>query len=50
VVQYTQLRIRDTMETAAGRPPVDISTSCGLSRHQPAAALAAMDRIKLLLA
>jgi len=45
----TQLRIRDVIETAVGRP-VDISTSCGLGRRQPAAALAAMDRIKLLLA
>jgi len=45
----TQLRIRDMIETAAGRP-VDISTSCGLGRRRPDAALAAMDRIKLLLA
>jgi hypothetical protein len=29
--------------------PVDVSTSCGLGRRQPGAALAAMDRIKLLL-
>jgi hypothetical protein len=44
----TQCRIRRMIEDAAGRP-VDISTSCGLGRRQPEAALAAMDRIKLLL-
>lgn len=44
----TQFRIRDMIETAVGHP-VDISTSCGLGRREPAAAGAAMDRIKLLL-
>jgi len=44
----TQFRIRDMIEDAVGHP-VDISTSCGLGRRQPEAALAAMDRIKLLL-
>jgi hypothetical protein len=36
------------IEGAVGRP-VDVSASCGLGRRQPDAALAAMDRIKLLL-
>jgi hypothetical protein len=40
--------IRQMIENAVGHP-VDISASCGLGRRQPAAALAAMDRIKLLL-
>jgi hypothetical protein len=44
----TQFRIRDMIETAVGHP-VGISTSCGLGRREPAAAAAAMDRIKLLL-
>jgi hypothetical protein len=44
-----QFRIRRLIEDAVGYP-VDISTSCGLGRRQPAAGLAALDRIKLLLA
>jgi len=44
----TQFRIRDMIEDAAGHP-VDVSTSCGLGRREPAAARAALDRIKLLL-
>ena len=44
-----QFRIRGVVEDAVGRP-VGISTSCGLGRRTPAAALAALDRIKLLLA
>ncbi len=44
----TQFRIRDMIEDAVGHP-VGISNSCGLGRRQPDAALAAMDRIKLLL-
>jgi hypothetical protein len=43
-----QFRIREMIEGAVGHP-VDVSTSCGLGRREPAAALAAMDRIKLLL-
>ena len=43
-----QFRIRQMIEDAVGHP-VDVSTSCGLGRRQPDAALAAMDRIKLLL-
>jgi len=43
-----QFGIRRMIEDAIGHP-VDISTSCGLGRRQPDAALAAMDRIKLLL-
>jgi hypothetical protein len=43
-----QFRIREMIEGAVGRP-VDVSTSCGLGRRQPDAALAAMDRVKLLL-
>ncbi len=46
--EATQFRIREMIEGAAGRP-VDVSASCGLGRRQPDAALAAMDRIKLLL-
>ena len=46
--EVTQFRIRELIEGAVGRP-VDVSTSCGLGRRQPGAALAAMDRIKLLL-
>jgi hypothetical protein len=45
----TQFRIRRMIEDAVGHP-VGISTSCGLGRRDQAAALAAMDRIKLLLA
>ena len=44
-----QFRIRRLIEDAVGHP-VDISTSCGLGRREPAAGLAALDRIKLLLA
>jgi hypothetical protein len=44
-----QFRIRAMIEGAVGHP-VDVSTSCGLGRREPGAALAAMDRIKLLLA
>jgi hypothetical protein len=44
----TQFQIRDMIENAVGHP-VDISNSCGLGRREPAAAAAAMDRIKLLL-
>jgi hypothetical protein len=44
----TQFRIRDMIEDAVGHP-VGISTSCGLGRRELAPALAAMDRIKLLL-
>jgi hypothetical protein len=44
----TQFQVRQMIEDAIGHP-VDISNSCGLGRRQPAAALAAMDRIKLLL-
>jgi hypothetical protein len=44
----TQFRIRQVIEDAVGHP-VGISNSCGLGRRQPDAALAAMDRIKLLL-
>jgi hypothetical protein len=43
-----QFRIRQIIEDSVGHP-VDISTSCGLGRRQPAAASAAMDRIKQLL-
>ena len=43
-----QFRIREMIEGAAGRP-VDVSTH-NLGRRQPDAALAAMDRIRLLLA
>ncbi len=46
--EQTQLRIRQMVEDAAGQP-AGISTSCGLGRRQPDAALAGMDRIKLLL-
>jgi hypothetical protein len=46
--EQTQLRIRQMVEDAAGQP-AGISTSCGLGRRQPDAALAVMDRIKLLL-
>jgi hypothetical protein len=45
----TQRRIRSMIEDALGHQ-ADISTSCGLGRREPAAALAAMDRIALLLA
>jgi hypothetical protein len=44
-----QFRIRAMIEDTVGHP-VDVSTSCGLGRREPGAALAAMDRIKLLLA
>jgi hypothetical protein len=44
-----QFRIRALVEDAVGHP-VDISTSCGLGRRTPGAALAAIDRISLLLA
>jgi hypothetical protein len=44
-----QFRIRRLIEDAAGHP-ADISTSCGLGRREPTAALAALDRVKLLLA
>ncbi|MDQ2812428.1 MAG: hypothetical protein M3Z75_11300 [Actinomycetota bacterium] len=44
----TQFRIRDMIEAAVGHP-VDISTSCGLGRRELDSALAAMDRIKLLI-
>jgi hypothetical protein len=44
-----QFRIRALIEEALGHP-ADVSTSCGLGRRDPGAALAAMDRIKLLLA
>ena len=40
--------IRQMIEDAVGHP-VDVSTSCGLGRREPDAAMAAMDRIKLLL-
>ncbi len=43
-----QLRIRDLIEHAVGHP-ADVSTSCGLGRRRPAAAAAAMDRIRELL-
>jgi hypothetical protein len=43
-----QFRIRQMIEDAVGHP-VDVSTSCGLGRREPDAAMAAMDRIKLLL-
>jgi hypothetical protein len=46
--EATQLRIREMIEDAVGRP-VDVSASCGLGRRQPDAARAAMDRIRLLL-
>lgn len=45
----TQLRIRQVIEDAVGHP-VGISTSCGLGRRDQAGALAAMDRVRLLLA
>jgi hypothetical protein len=45
----TQFRVRQLIEDAVGHP-VDISNSCGLGRRQPAAAEAAIDRIRLLLA
>lgn len=45
----TQFRIRQLIEDAVGHP-VGISTSCGLGRRAQDSALAAMDRIKLLLA
>ncbi len=44
----TQFRVRQMIEDAIGYP-VDVSTSCGLGRRTPAAARAAMGRIKLLL-
>jgi hypothetical protein len=44
-----QVRVRTMIEDAVGHP-VDISTSCGLGRREPTAGLAAMDRIKALLA
>jgi hypothetical protein len=44
----TQFWIRDMIEGAVGHP-VDISTSCGLGRRELDAALAAMDRIKVLI-
>jgi len=44
----TAARIRQMIEDAVGHP-VDVSTSCGLGRREPDAAMAAMDRIKLLL-
>jgi hypothetical protein len=44
-----QFRVRRLIEDAVGHP-VDISNSCGLGRRTPDAALAAMDRIGLLLA
>ena len=43
-----QFRIRQMIEDAVGHP-VGVSTSCGLGRREPDAAMAAMDRIKLLL-
>jgi hypothetical protein len=43
----TQFRIRQMIEDAVGHP-VGISASCGLGRRQPGAALAVMNRIKLL--
>ena len=46
--ERTQVSIRQMIEDAVGQP-VGISTSCGLGRRQPDAALAAMDRIKALL-
>jgi len=46
--EQTQLRIRQVIEDAVGHQ-VGISTSCGLGRRQPDAAVAAMDRIKFLL-
>ena len=42
-----QRRIRSTIDQACGRT-VDISTSCGLGRRAPDAALAALDRIAAL--
>jgi hypothetical protein len=39
-----QRRLRDLVDRVVGRP-VDISTSCGLGRREPAAAYAALDRI-----
>lgn len=44
----TQFRIRRMIEDAVGSP-VGISTSCGLGRRTPAAGVAALDRIRLLL-
>jgi hypothetical protein len=44
----SQFRVRQFVEDAAGHP-VDISAACGLGRRQPDAALAVLDRIKLLL-
>lgn len=43
-----QFRVRQLIEDAAGHV-VDISASCGLGRRQPDAAMAVLDRIKLLL-
>jgi hypothetical protein len=43
-----QFRIRQLIEDAVGER-VDISASCGLGRRLPAAALAVMDRVRLLL-
>lgn len=42
-----QLRLRDVLDRTVGHP-VDISTSCGLGRRDPAAAYAALDRIRAL--
>lgn len=42
-----QLRLRDTVDRAVGRP-VDIATSCGLGRRAPEAAYAALNRIREL--
>jgi hypothetical protein len=44
----TQFRVRRLIEDAVGRP-VDVSTSCGLGRRDPTAAIAAIERVKLLL-
>jgi hypothetical protein len=44
-----QRRIRGYLESAVGQP-VDVSTSCGLGRRDRTAAVAAMQRIKVLLA
>jgi hypothetical protein len=46
--EAVQFRIRQFIEDAVG-DRVGISTSCGLGRRTPDAALAALDRIKLLL-
>ncbi|MEV4597124.1 hypothetical protein AB0K15_06940 [Amycolatopsis sp. NPDC049253] len=46
--ERAQLRVRDHVETALGRP-VDLATSCGLGRRSPAEADGAVARMRSLL-